>query len=115
MLQQNGCGVGKPKCIHVVTVWLTHWYLSKIRHPEDNNLKFAHHKNGYTNSISVGDDRDFWRECKIMQGGNGMKSHEIDGVSGSASIAELFANKYQLLYNTAKNQRQDLNDIQGTI
>ena len=66
-------------------------------------------------SISVGDDRDFWRECKRMQGGNGMKCHEIDGVSGSASIAELFANKYRLLYNTAKNQRQALNDIQGTI
>ena len=44
-----------------------------------------------------------------------MKCHEIDGVSGSANIAELFANKYRLLYSTAKNLRQALNDIQGTI
>ena len=44
-----------------------------------------------------------------------MKCHEIDGVSGSASIAELLANKYRLSYNTAKNQRQALNDIQDTI
>ena len=38
-------------------------------------------------SASVGDDRDFWCECKRMRGGNGMKCY--DDVSDSASITEL--------------------------
>ena len=38
-------------------------------------------------SVNVGNDRDFWRECKRMRGRNGMKCH--DGVYDIASITEL--------------------------
>ena len=42
-------------------------------------------------NIVVGDGREFWRECKRMSGSVIPKCFRIDGTSGNANIAALFA------------------------
>ena len=44
-------------------------------------------------NIVVGDGREFWRECKRMSGSVIPKCFRIDGTSGNANIAALFAKK----------------------
>ena len=42
-------------------------------------------------NIVVGDGREFWRECKRVSGSVIPKCFRIDGTSGNATIAALFA------------------------
>ena len=44
-------------------------------------------------NIVVGDGREFWRKCKRMSGSVIAKCFRIDGTSGDANIAALFAKK----------------------
>ena len=66
-------------------------------------------------NIVVGDGREFWRECKRMSGSVIPKCFRIDGTSGNANIAALFAKKYEDIYNLSRDNQWDISNLQDAI
>ena len=68
-----------------------------------------------TDNIVAGDGREFWHEYKRICGSFIPKCFKIDGTSGNASTAALFAKKYEDIYNTSRNIMQDISHLQDAI
>ena len=66
-------------------------------------------------NIVVGDGREFWRECKRMSGSVLPKCFRMDGTSGNASIAALFAKKYEDICNISRDNQKDISNLQDAI
>ena len=67
-------------------------------------------------NVTSGDMRNFWTECKrITRSSTLNRCAEIDGVSGDENIAELFANKYQEIYNSHHVNDSELRELRSVI
>ena len=57
-------------------------------------------KNAMAKSISENNSRDLWKEVYNVRSKCKTSSQCMDDVSGNESISELFAHKYNVLYNS---------------
>ena len=63
----------------------------------------------------MGDGREFLRECKRMSGSVIPKCFRNVGTSGNTYIAALFAEECEDIYNTSRDNPQDISNLQGAI
>ncbi|ELU08427.1 hypothetical protein CAPTEDRAFT_217945 [Capitella teleta] len=59
--------------------------------------------------------RDFWTEIQRMQRKHTSTTTEMDGERGEDAIRELFAGKYEELYNNVPYDREEMGDILTTL
>ena len=59
--------------------------------------------------------RDFWVETKKINNAGKSYPSTIDGVTGDRSIADVFASKYEELYNSVSYSRPDMDRLQEDI
>ena len=59
--------------------------------------------------------RDLWKEVQCVKRNKNCVPHVIDSVSGKSNIAELFASKYNNLFNSSCNDKMKLDDIELLI
>ena len=57
-------------------------------------------KNAMAKSISENNSRDLWKEKYKVRSKCKTSSQCMDDISGKESISELFAHKYNILYNS---------------
>ena len=50
---------------------------------------------------------DFWRQAKKFRKHNVNYPNDVDGVEGKQAIANLFADKYEQLYNIVSYDQDD--------
>ena len=67
------------------------------------------------NTIVKNKSRDFWKEVKSFKGKRTQLPYTIDGATGDAPIANVFATKFQQVFNSVGYDEQELNDIQRNI
>ena len=66
-------------------------------------------------SVATGSTRDLWTECKHISRSGTARTTEIDGVTGDQNIADLFAAKYEVIYNSASAGYQEISEIHSAI
>ena len=70
-------------------------------------------KNAMAKSISENNSRDLWKEVHVYKVRSKCKTSSqcMDDVSGNESISELFAHKYNVLYNSVCSNTTQLNEL----
>ena len=68
-------------------------------------------KNAMAKSISENNSRDLWKEVYKVRSKCKTSSQCMDDVSGNESISELFAHKYNVLYNSVCSNTTQLNEL----
>ena len=68
-------------------------------------------KNAMAKSISENNSRDLWKEVYKVRSKCKTSSQCMDDVSGIESISELFAHKYNVLYNSVCSNTTQLNEL----
>ena len=68
-------------------------------------------KNAMAKSISENNSRDLWKEVYKVRSKCKTSSQCMDDVSGNESISELFAHKYNVLYNSVFSNTTQLNEL----
>ena len=68
-------------------------------------------KNAMAKSISENNSRDLWKEVYKVRSKCKTSSQCMDDVSGNESISELFAHKYNVLYNSVCSNTTQLNKL----
>ena len=66
-------------------------------------------------AIANNDSRNFWQKCKRILGSPISVSNFVDGITGDDHLAELFARKYQGLFNSVPIDESDMSDIKCEI
>ena len=59
--------------------------------------------------------RDIWKEIRKLKQTNSIVSNVIDSKSDKNDIADLFREKYEILYNSVKTTENEINDLQNEI
>ena len=62
-------------------------------------------------SISENNSRDLWKEVHKVRDKSKVNSQCIDDVTGNENIAELFADKYKVLYNSVCSNNDQLKEL----
>ena len=76
----------------------------------------SHLKRGrMAEAIANNDSRNFWQECKRISGSPKSVSNIVDGITGDDHIAELFARKFQGVYNSVPIDESDMSNIKCEI
>ena len=90
---------------HYFVRWATsNWATSRLR------------RSRMADNVTSGETRNFWTECKRMTRSSTVnRCAEIDGVSVDENIAELFANKYQEIYNSHHVNDSELQELRLVI
>jgi hypothetical protein len=90
-------------------------YHYAVRYIKNNKLDII--KERFASAILENRGRDFWFEAKKVCGGKSCPPSNVDGLSQSEEIADLFARKYEDLYscvsfneNEMASLQRDLND-----
>ena len=83
--------------------------LRKLIFEKDNIAKLK-----MIDAIDSNSHRDFWREVKKVQGTGSRSASSIDGINNDPGIANLFAGKYEELYNLDSN-RGDILELSNEI
>ena len=68
-----------------------------------------------TESVATGSTRDLWTECKHISRSGTSKAIEIDDVIGDQNIADLFAAKYAVIYNSSSACYREISKIHSAI
>ena len=84
-------------------------YRYAIRYVKKNEEMLR--KNAMAKSISENNSRDLWKEVYKVRSKCKTSSQCMDGVSGNESISELFAHKYNVLYNSVCSNTTQLNEL----
>ena len=66
-------------------------------------------------SICGDSSRDFWKEIKKIKQSKNSKSHCIDGKYTSNGIANHFADKYDILYNSVSYDKNEMDELKCNI
>jgi hypothetical protein len=66
-------------------------------------------------ALAVNNDRNFWHEAKRIRDATRSCSCNIDGLSSSNDIANLFAKTYEKLYASVSYDKLDIDDITDEI
>ena len=86
--------------------YFIHW-----AHNNQSHLKWGR----MAEAIANNDSRNFWQECKRISGYPKSVSNIVDGITGDDHIAELFARKYQGVYNSVPIAESDMSNIKCEI
>ena len=62
-------------------------------------------------SISSGDNRNFWQEIKRIKGTRSRMASKIDDVTGDEAITKVFSDKFQELYNCTSYNRFEMSKL----
>ena len=84
-------------------------YHYSVRHVKRNNETIK--KQNLAKAISENNSREFWKEVNKTRKNNTPNASSIDNVTSNDGIAQLFANKYNELYNSVRYNNVDLNTI----
>ena len=71
-------------------------------------------KNAMASSMSENNYRDLWKEVSKVRTKSKVTPQCMDDVTGSESIAELFANKYDMLYNSVCSNSAEKHNLLET-
>ena len=83
-----------------------HYSVRKLKR-ENNLLK----RKAMANAIIENNSRQLWTEVRKIRHTNSSCSNCIDGVIGDIKITELFANKYDKLYNSVSFEQQKMSGL----
>ena len=109
-------GMGKPKDPH---------YLSKIRrktrlqyhyairHVVKENARLRNNK--MAEAISENEDRKLWEEVRKITRSNNELPKTMDDCDTTEDISNIFAGKYDMLYNTVSYKNQDMSKLTADI
>ena len=88
-------------------------YHYAIRYVMKENIRIRNNKMG--EAVSNNNDRMLWDEVRKMTKANNNLPNVIDGSTGIKEISDIFANKYDTLYNSVSYNMNDLNALSKTI
>ena len=77
------------------------------------NIRIRNNKMG--EAISTNNDRVLWDEAKKMSKTNNNLPSVIDGITGIEEISDIFADKYDALYNSVSYSQNDLSILMRNI
>ena len=66
-------------------------------------------------SVATGSTRDLWTDYKRTSSTGTSKATEVDGVTGDQNIADLFAAKYEVNYNSSSVCYREISEIHSVI
>ena len=81
-------------------------YHYSIRYVMKENIRIRNNRMG--DAIATNNDRALWDEVKKMTKSNNNLPNVIDGTTGIDEISNIFAEKYDTLYNSVSFSQQDL-------
>ena len=81
-------------------------YHYSIRYVMKENIRIRNNRMG--DAIATNNDRALWDEVKKMTKSNNNLPNVIDGTTGIDEISNIFAEKYDTLYNSVSFNQQDL-------
>lgn len=87
-----------------------HLAIKQLKHNEDN----IRAKN-MADAILNNDSRNFWTEVKKVRKANKSVPTQIDGMSDERDVANLFASKYETIYNSVSYNDNDMDALLHTI
>ena len=88
-------------------------YHYAIRYVMKENIRIRNNKMG--EAIANNNDRILWDEVRKMTKTNNNLPNVIDGTTGIKEISDIFADKYDTLYNSVSYNMKDLNALSKTI
>ena len=88
-------------------------YHYAIRYVMKENSRIRNNK--MADAISTNNDRVLWDEVKKMTKTNNNLPNIIDGSTGIEEISDIFAEKYDTLYNSVSYSQSDLNELKKNI
>jgi hypothetical protein len=88
-------------------------YHYAVRHVKHNMKDIARRR--FVECMLCNSDRDFWAETKRMVGKRTVTASIVDGLSSPDEIADVFASKYQPLYNSVPYNVNDMNTIREEL
>ena len=109
------CEMGKPKEGTVAQIMRStrgkyHQEVKSLR-KDENKLR----KEKFVNSVVNNESRKFWVEVKKINGSHKISSKVIDGRFDDTEISELFAEKYEQLYNSVPTDQADLRELNSSL
>ncbi len=88
-------------------------YHYAIRYVMKENSRIRNNK--MADAISTNNDRVLWDEVKKMTKTNNNLPNIIDGSTGIEEISDIFAEKYDTLYNSVSYSQSDLHELKNNI
>ena len=86
-----------------------HYALRKLKN-EDLTLRYEK----MSCRVLKNNSKDFWKKVHKVRGNSKTLIHYVDGVQGQ-DIADLFANKYDILYNSVSYDNTDMVTLKTDI
>ena len=104
---------GKPHTGHVADIMRKTRckYHQKVK--ELMRLKEQNKFSRMAEAISTNSNRDLWNELKRLN--KSTQADCIDGVTGSQAISDLFAKKYENIYNSVGYDKDDLETLKASM
>ena len=93
---------------HVVITTRSRYHYA-IRYVKKN--KEIMRKEAMAQSILENNSRDLWKEVHKVRDKSKVNSQCMDDVTGNENIAELFADKYKVLYNSVCSNNDQLEEL----
>ena len=109
------CESGRPRSGVVADIMRRtraayHYAVRRVKRDEHDIVRQR-----FADSIVGNRSRDFWLEVKKMNGKVGRCAGTVEGLSDARDIANMFASKYENIYNSVPYDQNDMNDIQNEL
>lgn len=97
---------GTVACIMRSTRAIYHRAIKKVR-ADESSIR----KERLAECVLNNHSRDFWKEIKQLNHVSSSGAVAVDGISDSSSVANMFADKYQNLYNCVPFDKEEMDKI----
>ena len=102
---------GSPSHGHIASIRRRTRSLYHLAIRKVNRDKAIHIATHMTNTFRGKDDKSFWKSVKKVNKSNASLPSTVDNVQGTENISNLFAEKYNDLYNSVSYNSEDMSSI----